>query len=291
MAKELEPKNNCIVGFDLTIASGGENGWDRDEVFQFLKEWAKKWVFQEEVGSTSGYRHFQVRLHLFVKRRLNEIISMTKDVLPHHHWSVTTRDVHLGQNFNYVMKADTRVEGPWTDKDDCPPPMTRQLQEFMRKEWHPWQHSCLAFCEEHDDRAIKIIYDRKGDSGKSVFVEYLEYHNKAYEIPPFRLLEDIMAVVMAVKVRNAYCIDMPRALKKDKLAEFYSGLECLKNGVAFDKRYSFKKMRFSRPQVIVFTNTLPVWSFMSADRWEVYEMDEFKALRRHSFEIPQDPLA
>ena len=50
------------------------------------------------------------------------------------------------------------------------------------------------------------------------------------------------------------------------MGEFYAGLECLKNGMCYNKRYALMK-RFDRPAVVVFTNTLPEWSFMSADRW------------------------
>jgi len=44
------------------------------------------------------------------------------------HWSVTTKGVHDGANFNYVMKADSRVKGPWIDSEYTDPPvLTRQL--------------------------------------------------------------------------------------------------------------------------------------------------------------------
>lgn len=275
---------NAVSGFDLTIPA---LELQFTTVISFLKEWCKKWVFQKEKAD-SGYIHFQVRCSLIKKRRLNEIIGVTKLLLPPgHHWSVTTTGVHEGQNFSYVMKADSRLEGPWNDKDDGedPPVLTRQLKEFLTKDFYPWQTTVYEWCKEQDDRSIKLVYDRKGNLGKSIFAEYLEYHQMAYEIPPFRLLEDIMACVLSVKANKAYIIDMPRALKKDKLAEFYSGLECLKNGIAFDKRYSFKKRRFDRPQVIVFTNTLPDWNFMSKDRWIVYETQDDKSITPYANQV------
>jgi len=67
---------------------------------------------------------------------------------------------------------------------------------------------------------------------------------------------------------------MPRGMKKDKLGEFYSGIEVIKNGVAYDKRYSPKKLRFDRPAIVVFTNELPEFSLMSIDRWNVWEMTD-----------------
>ena len=81
-----------------------------------------------------------------------------------------------------------------------------------------------------------------------------------------------MQCCMGVSPQKCYLIDIPRAMKKDKLASFYSGLEALKNGVMYDKRFHFKKRRIDRPQVIVFTNTLPDWDLMSRDRWQVWRM-------------------
>jgi len=271
-----------VTMFDLTVPA---TDFASAEMVSFLKGWAKKWTFQKEEGGTTGYLHYQVRLSLIVKRRIQEIIASTKDLLPRGtHWSITCNKVHTGQSFNYVLKADTRVEGPWTDQDyEDPPPLTRQLKNFAEQQLYPWQTSVIEWCKEYDERSIKLVFDPKGNAGKSILAEKLEFDGLAYEIPPFRLMEDIMQCVMSIKPKNAYLIDMPRALKKDKLSEFYSGLECLKNGIAYDKRYNFKKRRQDRPQVIVFTNVLPIISFMSIDRWEIHEMRMDRTLRKMTF--------
>ena len=273
-----------VTGYDLTVPV--KDDWGKNEMMTFLVEWAKKWSFQEEIGSTTGYKHFQVRLSLFTKKRVGEIIAATKELLPKgHHWSITCATVHQGQNFNYVMKADSRVDGPWTDKDyEEPPQLTRQLATFREKEMYPWQRQVQDMVKEEDDRTIKLIVDIYGNAGKSIFAEYLEYLGIAYEIPPMRMMEDIMQCVQAIKPKKAYLIDLPRGMKKDKLSDFYSGLECLKNGVSYDKRYAFKKRRMDRPQIIVFTNTYPDWMLMTADRWEVWDMTDAHALVRHARE-------
>ena len=154
------------------------------------------------------------------------------------------------------MKKDTRTRGPWKD-DDEEKVLTRQLRQFMTHERYEWQDQVVGMAREIDDRSIKLIYDTYGNAGKSILAEFMEYSGLAYEIPPFRLMEDLMQCVMSVKTYPAYLVDMPRGMKKDKLGEFYAGLECIKNGVAYDKRYNFRKKRFDRPQLIVFTNVLP----------------------------------
>ena len=45
-------------------------------------------------------------------------------------------------------------------------------------------------------------------------------------------------------------------------------------------------MRFTRPRVYVFTNTLPNVELMSKDRWNVWEMDdEFELVKYEPVEI------
>ena len=68
---------------------------------------------------------------------------------------------------------------------------------------------------------IHIIYDQHGNLGKSIFCEYAQYKGIAFEIPPFRLMEDIMGFVMNFKVYRAYMVDKPRGMTKDKLGVFY----------------------------------------------------------------------
>ena len=284
-----------ITGFDLTVPV--LQTWGKNEMMKFLVGWSKKWAFQEEVGKDKGYKHFQVRLSLFTKKRAGELISATQGLLPPgHNWSITSNATHAGQNFNYVMKADSRVDGPWTDKDyEEPPVLTRQLKAYQLLEPYPWQAQCMEMVKELDDRTIKLIVDQHGNGGKSIFAEAMEYQGLAYEIPPMRMMEDIMACVQGINPKKAYLIDLPRGMKKDKLSDFYSGLECLKNGVSYDKRYSFKKRRMDRPQIIVFTNTYPDWLLMTADRWEVWDMQADKSLTKHGFaanaDMPQfDPV-
>lgn len=276
--------SNPCSGYDLTLKE--MEGVDTPFVIGFLQQWAKKWAFQLEEGGTTGYRHYQIRLSLQVKRRLSEIISQTKDLWPEGcsvRWSVTSTSVHSGQNFNYVLKADTRVDGPWTDKDyEEPPPLTRQLKTFQEHHLYPWQTKAEELCAVTDDRWINVVFDEYGNAGKSVFAEYLEYKGLAYEIPAMRTMEDIMQCVMSIKPKKAYLIDLPRGMKKDKMADFYSGLEALKNGVAYDKRYSFRKIRFDRPQVFVFTNVIPDFGLLSIDRWKIWLLDEQKHMTDHT---------
>lgn len=266
-----------VTGYDVTIP--GDKWANANELGAELKKWAKNFAFQLEQGSETGYVHWQVRLRLIKKKRLSEVLNDVAPIIGGH-WTVTSKNTHAKNSFNYVMKADTRIDGPWTDKDMVDPPkLTRQLKTFLESEKYPWQQTICELVVVPDDRKIHFIWDEKGNSGKSIFAEYLEYRGLACELPPLRAFEDLMQFAAGLADQKAYLIDMPRALKKDKLSEFYSGIECLKNGILWDKRYHAQKRRQDRPNVFVFANELPAFEFLSPDRWVVLEMRPDKSFR------------
>lgn len=236
------------------------------ELRELLKGIAKKYVFQLEEGD-SGYRHYQGRLSLIKKRRYSEkhlVLKLFKDKPPNYF----KPSVNGGDNF-YVVKEDTRIAGPFMDCDVVKP-MTKQLTEFLQFNMYEWQKQIYDMAKIYNGRKIDLIYDPNGNIGKSLLSEYLEYEGLAEEIPPFRLMDDIFQWVASMPVKKSYIVDMPRGMKKDKLGDFYSGLEVIKNGVAYDKRYKASKIRFDRPRIFVFTNMLPVFKLMSPDRWNVW---------------------
>ena len=71
---------------------------------------------------------------------------------------------------------------------------------------------------------------------------------------------------------------MPRALPKNKINNFVSFLETLKNGYIFDTRYKFTERIFDSPQVWVFTNNLFDKTLLSNDRLNIWCIDDDKEL-------------
>jgi len=244
-----------------------------------LRNKTKKFAFQLEKGST-GYEHWQGRISLIKKKSLSALITFFA-CIPHWakaHFTPTSSNAK-GDIF-YVIKDDTRIAGPWTDKDEIKF-VTKQMTLFNEWGLLPWQLKAKTIAQEFCLRSIDLIYDPSGNCGKSLFSEHMEYVGLGEEIPPFRLMDDIFQWVATRPIKGCYLVDMPRGMKKDKLGDFYSGIEVIKNGVAYDKRYNAKKIRFDRPRIFVFTNTLPDLNLMSADRWQLWtitsgDLVEFK---------------
>ena len=262
--------NACAV-WDVTWSWCDKEPWTA-----FFKSYAKKWAFQKEQGA-SGYLHGQGRFSLTTKKRLDELkVLMDANSLSGYHLSPTSATTAKSGDLFYVVKMDTRVEGPWTDKDvEEEKIMTKQLKKIMDGTLYPYQKSIVEYLKEWEDRKILCIIQPSGDVGKSGFCEYLEYKDLAFEIPAMNDMQDIMQCVMGLpKKWTAFTIDMPKAMKKDRLAPFFAGLESLKNGVAYDKRYAFKKRRMDRPHIIVFTNSMPDTDLLSEDRWDFRKIED-----------------
>lgn len=249
---------------------------NEDELKEVLSKWCKHWTFQLEEGD-GGYKHYQGRISLIKKRKLSVLKNKWIDKLPN--FIVQTVNPEFSKSgydldgMFYSLKEDTRIDGPWTDKDEVMV-TTKQLRMFKQLELRPYQIKLEAICNTFDMRTIHLVYDKIGGIGKSIFLEYLENKGLAEDVPPYRLMDDIFQWVYCRPTKKAYVFDMPRGMKKDKLGDFYSGIEVIKNGVAYDKRNFAKKKRFDRPAIIVFTNTLPEFGLMSKDRWRVWQTNK-----------------
>lgn len=247
------------------------------DVHALLRCHCKAYTFQLERGDTTGYEHYQGRLSLHKKKRLSDTVACFPDTGIH--ISPTCNNARKGPAF-YCMKEDTRLEGPWTEKDYKEPKvLTKQLQlSGIMESRYPWQQELMERLEHFDMRTIHMVICKKGAEGKSLFAEYMEHIDAAFEVPPFSCMEDIMQCVMGVPPYKTYIIDLPRALPKDRMASFFAGIESLKNGVMYDKRYHFKKRRIDRPCIVVFSNKEPNKHYLSLDRWRFWTITKDKRL-------------
>ncbi len=268
--------NKALVGWDITIPK--KDYPDRNDLFKLLAEWCKKWAVQVELGEEKNYLHYQCRVSLFKRKRRDEIIEQSGLT---GRWSPTTRGVHAKTKFNYVLKADTRVDGPWTDKDYEPKaPMTTQMKLFLEKERYPCWVEVEQKIQVWEERKVICISD-KGLTGKSMFLEYLEYKGLAKRLPPVRNAQDLLRAVYDMKDARCYIIDIPRAMGREKLAGFYAGIETIKDGWCYDERYSFKAryIQPGRPNVVVFGNHEPDQSLLTRDRWDEYTIEDHELVK------------
>lgn len=258
---------------------------------------AKKWVFQEEVGD-GGYEHFQGRVSLFKKRRKGELMElMRKSDFPIPEYLEPTVSAEHKKAAFYAMKEDTRVDGPWTNKDEI---IWIAPEWEAPNEWYPWQRTVLESREIRNQRTINLVVDSEGNNGKTHLAMYMECKGLATVVPNMTDAKEICECVcdelMLKEERDPRVVimDLPRAMSKKTLAGVFSAIENIKNGKVIDRRYSLKKWMFRPPQVWIFTNRIPNMAYMSRDRWRVWSIKN-KILqwedirdRGHDHEIDQE---
>lgn len=253
---------NAVYVYDFTKYQGSTL-----EIKTILIKYCKKWDFQLEECPTTKKEHYQGRFHLMVKKREGEVIKLLGGTLGH----ITTTNTKAIKDSEYVMKEDTRLEGPWSSTDEIIyiPKQIREISVLRT-----WQEQIKSKVNVWDTRSINFVHCPLGNIGKSTLIGYLRAHRLARVLPFCNDYKDILRMVCDMPTSRCYLLDMPRAIKKDKLFQFFSAIETIKDGYAYDDRYHFKEKVFDCPNIWIFSNMMPDLSLLSKDRWLIWEVDE-----------------
>lgn len=241
---------------------------DESKLRNILNDTCKKWKFQEEKCPTTGKLHMQGRFSLKLKSRITSIPFSIGN------YSVTSNANR--DNFYYMEKGKTYTRGPWSDSDPVIY-IPRQIREIEKL--YAWQQTILDKMKIWDKRTINCVYNKTGNIGKSILVGWIRAYQLGRCLPPVNDFKDMLRMVCDLPTATSYLIDMPKAIKKDKLGGFYAAIETIKDGYAYDDRYSFKEKVFDSPSIWIFTNTLPDLTLLSEDRWRIWHVED-KCLKR-----------
>ncbi|UYD39111.1 MAG: replication associated protein [Wigfec virus K19_658] len=261
---------NPVFVWDFTIK---ESIITKDDLIDILYSKCKKFVFQVEKGEENEYLHYQGRLSLKEKTRRPTLLGLPKEG----HYSPTTNE-NKDNNF-YVMKETTRVNGPWSNEDEKPLYIPRQIRDITTL--YAWQQTVIDSTQQWDTRTINVILDTQGNNGKSTLKAWVGAKSLGRSLPYFNDYKDFMRIVMDTPKKQLYILDIPRAIRKDKLFGFFAGIESLKDGYAYDDRYHFREQYFDCPQVWVFMNIVPDLSMLSKDRWKLWVINENMQLKTY----------
>lgn len=270
-------RNACYTwDFTAPVSVGFE------EIRSYLKRECKRWVFQKEKGELNGYEHYQGRCSMKTKVR-----NMRGKIAPQVSWRVTSTKIAIDEDTRYCDKLETRLDGPWRDSD-C---NNRYVPLHVRDiKLYPWQERIINDVLP-DTRTINILYDEKGNIGKSTVFTYAGARGIARAVPIMESYKDLMRMVMCCPKTKLYLVDFPRGLNKSHCANFWSAIETIKNGYAYDDRYKFQEEFFDPPNIWVFTNTLPDFELLSKDRWKVWTVSNGLDLKRRSPSAPCNTIS
>lgn len=286
-----QKKTSALLGFDLTIWSQRP----REKVCAALSTLAKKWVMQLE-ETKEGKKHYQARIMLWKRLRKGQVVKLCQQAELECHVSETSTNVHKGNNFNYVMKLDSRVEGPWSDKDveeKCKITVSSRAEaeiSEIEKKLIKWQMAIIISAKTKNRDDINILYDPTGLKGKSEILRLMLARRLALCIP---CCDDAMKIIgFAAKMPEADCYigDMPRSLNKNskKLQQYFAGIEQLKTGILYDWRYDSEIAIRGRPVIWLFTNNklpkdaftqrrMKIWRILDDDLVQVTNYDVLDA--------------
>lgn len=250
MPFSIERPVNELYVWDFTIWADSAK---MEDVRGWLKNIAKKWVFQLEKGEETERLHFQCRASLMVKTSWPEAPDYFDG-------KATFTSGNGRKGFSYVMKEETRVGGPWADTDAS----EYVPRRFRDANLRGWQKRCYEKLMTQNDRDVMWVCDPAGGVGKSFFGVWLKIHERAITISSSLSTAQQMggALIKQMRVpdrRYIVVVDLPRALhfNKGKFAEVVTAIEEWKSGIIQDGRNSFKEFFGEPPIIIVFYNRLP----------------------------------
>lgn len=187
---------------------------------------------------------------------------------------LTTTPTHdLAHSTIYSLKEETRVEG---SPQYIFPNYTYLGKDLVPYEsMYPWQKSIMDILSHPpDERAIHLIVDQKGNSGKSTLAKGLAYHHDACVVPLGLTSAQMKSAIVGNGPKNIYIIDLPR--NNRSYTEIFDTIEEVKRGFVISCFHGkLQQLFMTRPHVVCFTNEYPDLKLLSMDMWQLYTISSF----------------
>lgn len=261
-------QTSALAEWSITLSF--ELNPDHATVVEGCKVLFKKWCFQKEKGHDTGYVHWQMNGSTWKRVRKSQLFTLIKAT----GWKVALDAISpmssKGKDSLYCMKLDTRVEGPWSDKDPKPRYVQRRFRDANPKAWQSallWRLDQMK--ADQNDRNIVLVNDEGGE-GKSWFKGWAHSTRNDVMLIPASMerAEDMIQGVCDLATEGwdgIIAIDVPRATSAKHWYTMAAGLETIKQGFLYDKRYKMRQLIIEPPQIVCFMNTMPPEGVMSRD--------------------------
>jgi len=263
-------KNTKSRGWIFTL-----NNWTEEE-YATIKDFVLKktdfYIIGKEVGE-SGTPHLQGYFYKKDKIRFGQLKVLCN------RWSLKMARGSPEHNLTYCSKDGDFITN--IQKKKTPDEFIKETEqkilhnEYADVVWKPWQQEILNIIEtKPDNRTIHWYYETKGNTGKSFLTKYiaLKYNVIIADGKKADIFNQVnMMMREQQQIPAVIILDVPR---RNQGYVSYGVLEQLKNGMIYSGKYEGGRCIFESPHVIVFSNSLPDTSEMSADRWHIVNIDE-----------------
>ena len=311
MTDQPEQTVDC-KGYDVTIwETMGDKVFTYSQIGKVLNEIANKFAFQLEEGEETKRRHFQIRLNAIKKTRWRPLTKLfinaldVKGIKGHIHIKPTSAGIHSKRNFNYVLKADTRIAGPWTEQDfteDEAKWIPTKYRNFNPENLKPFQKSLIEMSKIYDDRVIDVIYDPLGNVGKGFIKKFMYLFEDSHILPSiddYKLVNQDANNAVANRIKKygpmsdkrnikSFVLDLPRGMEIGAMRSLCQAIETIKDGWLVDWRNKSNTLLIDEPRIFIFTNDIVHLNY-TKDRLKTWRIDNKACLIPYTFPKEDKP--
>lgn len=254
-----------------------ENLATAEERFKAQVAGAQKWVFQIERCPDSGKLHFQWAARWKSQVRMSRIRKMFGEG---HYQRLGADEDAIG----YCTKPESRVAGPWMKGWFVPAPVYDIIAD---KGPLPWQKALMEEVSvwPASDRKVIWINDGEGGHGKNKLAKHMQLTKKGLALTGGSTGDLINGIYnWMYNAKGEQVADAPKVVmfcysRPTKEAFMhYSAIEMVKDGMVTNSKYSVRTLLFDSPHLIIFCNSAPDYSKLTADKWDVREFNKDREL-------------
>lgn len=235
---------------------------DIDRILAFLKN-AQKYVFQEETGE-NGTPHLQGFARWTTKKGFKWVKSGLGTKV---HLEKTKSEKKL---IEYCQKEETRSGKMWHKGVKV---CVKVVDPFDAKQATEWQVKILGDVKEKPDpRMVYWYWSESGGIGKTFLCKHLclTYNCILVGGKKGDILYAVSKWIEEKGSLDILIINLPRS-EGNRCS--YSSIESVKDGLFFSTKYESTMCFLNPPHILVFANSPPETSKLSADRWIVTKLD------------------
>lgn len=243
------------------------NNWTKEEMEHMTSYIikCKNWIIGKEVGENNT-----PHLQCYMEFKNTISFKSIKKSFPRCHIEIAKGN--LKQNYEYCSKdGDFKTNIDMRSNDQKIKDSVLE-DEYKNVIWKDWQQEIINILDGPiDKRKIYWFWENTGNVGKSYLCKYLALTRNIIICEGKR--NDIFNQVLVEYQKGVpptiVLCDIPRTS-----IEYinWGAIEKLKNGCLYSGKYEGGQCIFKIPHVICFANSLPDTSALSADRWEIMEI-------------------
>lgn len=265
----MTASNNPVRRIDITISMRPELEMSHAEIidkfYDFSMANTDMFVFQHEKTGMDN-NHIQGRVNIKSRIRTlsfaKKVSAGTEIPLEYINCSPTSNPT---QNFDYTMKSDTRVSGPWSNRDlgafkvDDP---LRGTELFPWQDWilNKWFDKTQKVVYNPTGRKILFVVDEKGGAGKSSLVKHCAINRQkdVCILPVSGSPSQLSSAIIDAGPFPFYILDLPRCKPNnyyDWIQDIHHVIEQLQNGLVVNSMYGkYRHLVMNNPQIVIFSN-------------------------------------